>query len=134
MLSSIKLKLLALTLLIASSFASTAQAGCNLSITVKNDFANVPLEIVKIKTAAWYVHGILSTGPLVYKTQWTGSRSIPVGASKTFNFSVNNSCSVVLGQNFWNVKFYRANGKKHNCHKLTKTDSRKLAKPDKCNL
>ena len=129
-----KLKILALLLAVFVSLplVSVAQADCDLSFTIHNGF-DVPIEIVKIKTAAMLQGAGIPVLNLVYNTQWTGSVQFPSGQSHTFRFTVFNACVPLVGfPNSWSIKVHRANGKKHTCKSVSKTDSRTLTKPDNC--
>jgi hypothetical protein len=77
-----------------------AWADCPCSITLKNGFPDVPLTIIKIKTAN---EGV---GAAVYKEQWTGNVKIEAKKEHKFTFTVDSAC----GREHY-FKFFKADGK-----------------------
>jgi len=126
-----KITILLSILFIYFASVPSVQAGCTLYITVYNDFPNVPLNIDKIKTAAYY-QGVIPASGLIYKEQWTGNVSIPVGGAHMFTLTVDNACKWGTFDNIWNVRVFRENGTKHTCNNIRTSTSVYLKKPDVC--
>ena len=125
------LGLLLFTVLLAD--AHPAYAGCELELTVHNNF-DVPINITTIKTAQTLPF------PGTLKEQWTGAVRILSDGYHTFKFRVDAACMyeapiygpVLPSQaQMWTVKFFRSNGQTCTYHQVNKTSSLAMNK-NKC--
>ena len=117
---------LTLLLLASSTISTEALATCSHTTQVTND-SGIVLRIEKLKSSI--------DGVGIFKTQWTGLKTIQPGGTKTIKWTSDYSCiDSGTGQpNLWDVKLIRANGNKHYCGNLSQSEPVDIDTPDLCN-
>ena len=119
------IKLTSLVLVSAVGFAvvEPALGACSHETTVHNN-ANITLRIVELKS---------SYAAPVFKTQWTGLKTIPAGGLRKIKWTSDLDCTDGTGvPNYWDVKLIRQNGHKHYCDNLAQSQDVTLNTPDLC--
>lgn len=111
-------------LAVAATMAPTPSlASCNQSTTIRNT-SNITLRFAELKSAY---------APPFFDLQWTGSKEIPPGESRTINWVSDLNCTDGSGvPNTWDVKLIRNNGNKHYCNDIGPSENVRVDTPDTC--
>ena len=103
-----------------------ADGHCSHATKIRND-SGVTFHVVELKSAI--------APPLIFKSQWSGDRSIAPGASTTINWTSDFACNNSSGDsNAFDIKLIRKVGETHYCGGLkpSQGESVVLNAPDIC--
>ena len=99
------------------------QASCQQSTTIRNT-SDITLRFAKLKSAY---------APPFFDTQWTGSKEIPPGESRTINWTSDLDCRDGVGvPNVWDLKLVRNNGNVHRCDDIGPSEAVRVDTPESC--
>jgi hypothetical protein len=113
----------AAALLVSLAALSPAFATCSHLTQITNN-SGITLRFSEVKS---------SSSPPFFKSQWTGSRVIPAGATGSIPWTSDLNCTDASGvENHWNVKFIRATGSEHYCGYLAPSQAVTVNTPNLC--
>jgi hypothetical protein len=120
--NSVKTLLVAASLC-ALSLTGLASAACSHSTDITNN-SGITLRFVELKS---------SYAAPVFKSQWTGLRTIAPGATETINWTSDLDCTDASGvPNHFDVKLSRSIGNVHYCGNLVQSEAVSVDTPDLC--
>lgn len=99
-------------------------AACSHNTKITNT-SKVTMHVIELKSAVV---------PPLFKSQWTGDRTIAPGASSTIGWTSDFSCTDNGAPNVFDVKLIRKDGNTHYCGGLVQSQGVKVDTPDLCFL